>query len=209
MTLMHTIYFINTPVYGGGRNISYCIMQEERKEDIWFAVRTFYCKEESVARYLSSHGIEHFIPQRYQEEVSLDGERKRKLVPAVHNLLFIKLTISEQEMKDILSKCPVSISVIRHPDTRNYYQIPNNQMVEFRAICDPNYRDTLYVDQEVAEARIGEEVRVVRGQFKGLKGKLVRYKNRFYLVIVLAGLGVMIHIPKWYCRKLNLENTDY
>lgn len=180
--------------------------KEERKEDIWFAVRTFYCKEESVARYLSSHGIEHFIPQRYQEEVTLDGERKRKLVPAVHNLLFIKSTISEKEMKDIISQCPVSVSVIKNQGTKKYYQIPNSQMVEFRAICDPNYKDTLYVDQEVAEARVGEEVRVVRGQFTGLKGKLVRYKNRSYVVIVLAGLGVMIHIPKWYCRKLNEGN---
>lgn len=181
--------------------------KEERKEDIWFAVRTFFCKEESVARYLSSHGIEHFIPQRYQEEVTLDGERKRKLVPAVHNLLFIKSTISEKEMKDIISQCPVSVSVIKNQGTKKYYQIPNSQMVEFRAICDPNYKDTLYVDQEVAEARVGEEVRVVRGQFTGLKGKLVRYKNRSYVVIVLAGLGVMIHIPKWYCRKLNEENN--
>lgn len=182
--------------------------KEERKEDIWFAVRTFYCKEESVARYLSSHGIEHFIPQRYQEEVTLDGERKRKLVPAVHNLLFIKSTISEKEMKDIISQCPVSVSVIKNQETKKYYQIPNSQMVEFRAICDPNYKDTLYVEQEVAEARVGEEVRVVRGQFTGLKGKLVRYKNRSYVVIVLAGLGVMIHIPKWYCRKLNEENNN-
>lgn len=182
--------------------------KEERKEDIWFAVRTFYCKEESVARYLSSHGIEYFIPQRYQEEVTLDGERKRKLVPAVHNLLFIKSTISEKEMKDIISQCPVSVSVIKNQETKKYYQIPNSQMVEFRAICDPNYKDTLYVDQEVAEARVGEEVRVVRGQFTGLKGKLVRYKNRSYVVIVLAGLGVMIHIPKWYCRKLNEENNN-
>lgn len=182
--------------------------KEERKEDIWFAVRTFYCKEESVARYLSSHGIEHFIPQRYQEEVTLDGERKRKLVPAVHNLLFIKSTISEKEMKDIISQCPVSVSVIKNQGTKKYYQIPNSQMVEFRAICDPNYKDTLYVDQEVAEARVGEEVRVVRGQFTGLKGKLVRYKNRSYVVIVLAGLGVMIHIPKWYCRKLNEGNNN-
>lgn len=182
--------------------------KEERKEDIWFAVRTFYCKEESVARYLSSHEIEHFIPQRYQEEVTLDGERKRKLVPAVHNLLFIKSTISEKEMKDIISQCPVSVSVIKNQETKKYHQIPNSQMVEFRAICDPNYKDTLYVEQEVAEARVGEEVRVVRGQFTGLKGKLVRYKNRSYVVIVLAGLGVMIHIPKWYCRKLNEENNN-
>lgn len=181
--------------------------KENRREDIWLAVRTFYCKEKHVAQYLSTHGIEHFIPQRYQEEVTLGGERKRKLVPAVHNLLFIKASISEKEIKDIISRCPVSVSVIQNKETKKYYHIPQAQMTEFRAICDPNYKDTLYVEQEVADARVGEQVQVIRGQFKGLKGKLVRYKNRSYVVIVLAGLGVMVHIPKWYCRKLDTKTA--
>jgi len=180
----------------------------QEKKDNWYAIRTFYCKEESVAQYLSTKGLEHFIPQRYQEEITSDGERKRKLVPAIHNLLFIKHTLSEQETKDILSQCPISISVLRNKETGKYTQIPNDQMVEFRTICDPNYKDTLYVDQEVAEARIGEEVRVIRGQFKGLTGKLVRYKNRSYVVIVLAGIGVMVHIPKWYCKKINSDTSN-
>ena len=178
-------------------------MEEKEKEYSWYAIRTFYCKEDSVAQYLSSQGVEHFIPQRFQEEVTLDGERKRKLVPAVHNLLFIKQTLSEKEIKDIITRCPISVSVLRNRETKQYYKIPNSQMIEFRAICDPNYKDTLYVDQEVAEARVGEEVRVIRGQFKGLKGKLIRYKNRSYVVIILAGIGVMVHVPKWYCRKIN------
>lgn len=180
---------------------------KDEKEDIWVAIRTFYCKEESVAQYLHTQGIEHFIPQRFQEDITLDGERKRKLVPAVHNLLFARLTPNVKEFKDIINQCPISISVYRNKETNAYYQIPQSQMVEFRAICDPNYKDTLYVEQEVAEARVGEEVRVVRGQFKGVKGKLVRYKNRSYVVIVLAGLGVMIHVPKWYCRQLNTESS--
>lgn len=180
-------------------------MKEKQIEDIWLAIRTFYCKEESVAQYFSSQGIAHFIPQRFQEEITLDGYRKRKLVPAIHNLLFIKQTLKEKETKDIITQCPIPISVIKNKDTQQYYKIPNNQMVEFRAICDPNYKDTLYVEQEIAEARIGEEVRVVRGQFKGLKGKLVRYKGRSYVVIILAGIGIMVHIPKWYCRKLSDE----
>ena len=182
-------------------------MEEKEKEYSWYAIRTFYCKEDSVAQYLSSQGVEHFIPQRFQEEVTLDGERKRKLVPAVHNLLFIKQTLSEKEIKDIITRCPISVYVLRNRETKQYYKIPNSQMIEFRAICDPSYKDTLYVDQEVAEARVGEEVRVIRRQFKGLKGKLVRYKNRSYVVIILAGIGVMVHIPKWYCRKIDEESS--
>ena len=177
--------------------------KEETEERNWYAVRTFYCKEESVAQYLESQGIEHFIPQRYEEEITLDGVRKRKLIPAVHNLLFIRQSLSEKEIKEIITQSPIPISVMKNRDTGMYYRIPNGQMLEFRAICDPNYEGTLYVEQEFAEAKVGEEVKVIRGQFKGLKGKLVRYKNRSYVVIVLAGIGVMVHIPKWYCIKVN------
>ena len=55
-------------------------------------------------------------------------------------------------------------------------------------------------DREFAEARPGQRVRVIHGTFKGLTGKLVRYKNRFYVVITLATLGIFVHIPKWYCE---------
>ena len=82
------------------------------------------------------------------------------------------------------------------------YEIPDSEMVEIRAICDPNYTGTLYVDAATAESRPGQKVRVIHGVFTGLVGKLTRYKNRYYVVIIVANLGVMIHIPKWYCMKL-------
>ena len=129
-------------------------MEEKEKEYSWYAIRTFYCKEDSVAQYLSSQGVEHFIPQRFQEEVTLDGERKRKLVPAVHNLLFIKQTLSEKEIKDIITRCPISVSVLRNRETKQYYKIPNSQMIEFRAICDPNYTAVLILKSNASPLRI-------------------------------------------------------
>lgn len=74
---------------------------------------------------------------------------------------------------------------------------------EFRAVCDPNYKGTLYVDTVTAEARPGQAVRVIRGPFAGLEGKLTQYKKSYYVVVTLATIGVMLHIPKWYCEKIN------
>ena len=42
----------------------------------------------------------------------------------------------------------------------------------------------------------------MRGPFAGLEGKLTRYKGRYYVVVSLATVGVLVHIPKWYCEKL-------
>ena len=102
----------------------------------------------------------------------------------------------------VLPDCPVPVRILHHLESMKYYEIPDSQMTEFRAVCDPEYRGTLYTDREFAEARPGQQVRVVHGTFKGLQGKLVRYKNRSYVVVVLATLGVFVHIPKWYCERI-------
>lgn len=169
---------------------------------VWYAAQTLYCREERVASFLEEKGLNCFIPMRYQERVDLDGKKERILAPAVHNLIFIQKTFDDRELDERKAGCPYPLFVIRNRDTRKYYEIPEAQMVEFRAVCDPNYEGTLYVDSETAEARPGQQVRVIRGTFAGLTGKLVRYKNRSYVVVTLATLGVMLHIPKWYCERV-------
>ena len=137
----------------------------------WYAVQTFYCKEEHLGKYLEKKGVNYFIPMRYIEHETLDGKKHRKLTPAVHNMLFIEKEFTEKELLERVS--------------------------------DPNYKGTLYVDTVTAEARPGQAVRVIRGPFAGLEGKLTQYKKSYYVVVTLATIGVMLHIPKWYCEKIN------
>lgn len=175
---------------------------QENRRVVWYALQTFHLKELHVESYLKEQGISPFIPMLYKEHVGLDGKKTRELSPAVHNLLFIRKDFSESDLLAILTNCPIPVRILRHSDNTKYYEIPDIQMVEFRAICDPNYTGTLYTDRDFAEARPGQPVRVIRGAFKGLTGKLVRYKNRSYVVITLVTLGVFVHIPKWYCEKI-------
>lgn len=155
-----------------------------------------------MGQFLAEKGLSSFIPMCYIKRLYKDGKYRRELVPAVHNLLFLKKTVGEHEIREIMKQCPVPVSVVCHKGTGSYCEIRDSEMVELRAICDPAYEGTLYVEASVAEARIGQKVRVVHGTFKGLEGKLVRYKNRSYVVITLLTLGVMVHIPKWYCEKI-------
>ena len=172
------------------------------KVNTWYAIQTLHCKEERVGEFFEKRGLTYFIPMRYVEQITLDGKRHRVLTPAIHNLLFLAKTLDERELLKIIDECPFPVILIRHRDTRKCYEIPASEMVEIRAICDPNYTGTLYVDAATAESRPGQKVRVIHGVFTGLVGKLTRYKNRYYVVIIVANLGVMIHIPKWYCMKL-------
>ena len=55
----------------------------------WYALRITYGRELALQEYLNSEGIENFIPMHY--EYTIKNERRvRKLVPAVHNLVFVR-----------------------------------------------------------------------------------------------------------------------
>ena len=57
----------------------------------WYALRITYSRELVLKEYLDAEGIENFIPMHYIYIVK--GERKmRKLVPVVHNLVFVHTT---------------------------------------------------------------------------------------------------------------------
>lgn len=169
---------------------------------VWYAIQTFYCKEEALGRFFAAEGLNYFIPMQYAERETPAGKKHRILIPAVHNLLFLEKTLEEKEILSKIAKSPIPFFLVRHRDSHKCYEIPDREMLELRAICDPDYKGTLYVDSLTAETRPGQKVRVVRGPFKGLEGKLTQYKKSYYVVITVATLGIMLHIPKWYCEKI-------
>ena len=62
----------------------------------WYALRITYSRELVLKEFLDKNNIENFIPMRY-EYVTRKEQRIRKLVPAIHNLVFIYSTLPESE----------------------------------------------------------------------------------------------------------------
>ncbi|MBR6945883.1 MAG: UpxY family transcription antiterminator [Prevotella sp.] len=57
----------------------------------WFPMRVTYHRELKMKQFLDELGIENFIPMHY-EIINTKGGRKRMLVPAIHNLIFVRTT---------------------------------------------------------------------------------------------------------------------
>ena len=175
-------------------------------EKSWFAIRTFNCQEQKVSRYLSEKGLMHFIPMTYLQVKSASGEdcieTKPILVPAVHNLLFVEKFASQKEMLKVLRECSAPVSIFRQPGEEKFCEIPARDMIELRALCDPEYKTSIYVTQGEAEAIIGKDVRVVQGPFKGAVGRLVRIHKQFYFLKAVIGMGVMVRVSRWYCEPI-------
>ena len=168
----------------------------------WYAVRTFNCQEQKVSRYLAQFDYTHFIPMTLVKEVDEDDKVKKVLKPAVHNLLFVRKKGTQKEMMQMLSECDIPVSVFRKPGVRDFCEIPAQEMVELRMLCDPEYETSVFLTEDEADAMVGKEVRVVNGPFKGSVGRLVRKNKQYYFLKTVIGMGVMVRVSRWYCEPL-------
>ena len=64
---------------------------ENEGGNCWFAIRVSYSRELALKAILDAENIENFIPMRY-EYIMKSGKRVRKLLPAIHNLVFVYST---------------------------------------------------------------------------------------------------------------------
>ena len=103
------------------------------------------------------------------------GERKiRKLVPVVHNLVFVYATRSEvDEMKSTVG-ASLPIRYIMDRETRQPITIPEVQMRSFIAVAGNYDEQVVYLDPSVVSMKKGDRVRVTGGIFEGVEGEFVR-----------------------------------
>lgn len=168
----------------------------------WYALRTFHAQEYKVSLHLERHHVDHFIPMVNHSYRKEDGTWVKAERPAVHNLLFVRKTGSRAELRSILAECDYPVSVYHHiDDEQQWYEISDNELLELRLLCDKAFSPQ-FISQEESELKMGTEVCVKHGPFKGITGKLVRKNKKYYLVKTFVGLGVMVSVSRWCCEAV-------
>ena len=111
----------------------------------WYAVRVTYSRELFFKDYLDAEGIENYIPMRYEYVVRKE-RRLRKLVPAVHNLVFVRST--RERMDEIKNEPGMNIPIryIMDRETRQPIVIPDSQMRSFIAVSGTYDQAVLYLE---------------------------------------------------------------
>jgi len=96
----------------------------------WFAIRVSYSRELALKAILDAEKIENFIPMRY-EYVIKSGKRVRRLLPAIHNLVFVHSTRKRIDaLKDELESS-MPIRFIMNREFCRPVVIPDAQMRSF------------------------------------------------------------------------------
>lgn len=160
----------------------------------WFAMSATFGRALKAKDFLESRSVRCFIPMKY--EVVNDGKqgKKRQLIPAINNLLFVNTTRSSiQSLKAELNY----LQYLTRPDgeRRVPIVISEHQMEQFISVCNTYNEKLVYLNPEEINLEKGTPIQIVGGTFDGVKGTFVKVagvRNRRVAVLVPGIAAVVI-----------------
>ncbi len=178
--------------------------KEANENTPWFAIRLFGgMKSADLADFFSEHNVESFIPMQMVDFMDKTGHIRHALRPVVRNLIFVKKSVSNQRLNELIVETQKPMMVMRKSKgSKEYYEIPAKQMVEFRMMCDPQYAQKMFLSAEEAQLKVGDPVLVAHGPLKGITGRLVRQNKKYFLLKEVPGMGVMVKVSRWCCKPI-------
>ena len=161
----------------------------------WFPMRVTYHRELKMKSFFDSLGIESFVPMRYDVVETKEG-RRRMLVSAIHNLIFVhstretlthlKMTRKEFEplryMMRTIKSDGGSTSIIR---------VPDHEMENFMRVASAESDNVIFLDYKDFIAKEGKRVRINEGTFAGVEGVIKRIKKNKHVVVQIEGVAAV------------------
>ncbi len=159
----------------------------KRSDVVWYAIRVTYSREMALKEYLDTLQVENFIPMRY-ELVNKGGKSVKKLVPIVHNLIFVKSsrTVIDTVKMDVESKAPMRYMMDK--STNQPIIVPNQQMQHFIAVAGSLDEQLIYLDPTEINFKKKDKVRIIGGLFAGVEGEFVRIRGDRRVVVAIPGV---------------------
>ena len=157
------------------------------EKQVWFAMRVTYSREMKFKEYLDRENVENFIPMQYVLRTT-DERQYRKLVPVIHNIIFVRTTRSRMDeiKNDARLKIPVRYMMDR--ETRAPLVVSDGQMKSFIAVSGTYDEQLVYLDPTEVKMKKGDKVRIIGGLFSGVEGEFVRVKGDRRVVVVINGV---------------------
>lgn len=161
-------------------------------EFLWFPMRVTYGREMRIKQYLDGDRLRCFLPMRYVFK-EYNGERKRQLVPAVSNLIFVKSTVKQlNEMKRFDIRYSVLRFIMRdsrYDGIHEIMTIPEETMENFMRVTETPDDGFFYLEpSEYVNNHVGKKVTITGGPFAGVHGIIKRVKNNKRVVVQLEGI---------------------
>ena len=163
----------------------------------WYVANT--CRQEKkIKQRLDSMGIENFIPFQ-QIARKIHGVDKLIEVPVIPNLVFIHTTL--KTCMSLIQEYAFDMRYLRDRETGNFLIVPDKQMNDFMLLIDL-YKEMVEVVNE--NLKKGDKGRVIKGDFAGIEGELIRVKGHKRVVVRLEGVVSLAtaYIPGSFLEKI-------
>lgn len=173
----------------------------------WYALRTTYGREKKAYDYMVAKGVTVFLPTMSSVKV-INGKRKTVTTSRLPNIFFAHGT--EEEIKAYV------YDNVNLPFLRFYYRhrhegkkiektpmiVPDSQMNSLKIICESEAEDIIISHTEIPKFEKGQLVRIQEGTFKGVVGKVARYKGQLRVGIVVSSLltALTAYVPTAHCK---------
>ena len=173
----------------------------------WYPMRVTYQRELQVKQALDEREVENFLPMRYATVEEPDGGHRR-LVPAIHNLIFIHST--QQHISNLKQHTP-ALEPLRYmtatcleDQQRNIITVPDKQMDDFIRVASAEEDQVMFLEQSEFLNKEGVKVRVTDGPFAGVEGVIKRIKNNRRVVVSICGVAsvAIVFIPAFFLQRI-------
>ena len=159
--------------------------QAQEEEKLWYPLRVTYNRELKVKEDLDARGVTNFVPMQYRKE-ERNGVMVKRLVPSIHNLIFVQFTPSE--MIEYKRTTALPIRYIMNPTTHRPLIVPNREMDNFIKVAGTYDEKLIYLNPDPGDFTRGERVRVIGGPVEGAEGIFVRVKGDRRVLINIQGI---------------------
>jgi transcription antitermination factor NusG len=162
----------------------------------WFPMRVTYHREMKIKQLLDKINIENFIPMRYELVETKDEGKKRVLLPAIHNLIFVH---SSQEILTQLKMTHAEFSPLRYmmkkslldPKQSEIMIVPDNQMNNFIRVASAQDDKVFFLNYEELNDKTNKRVRIIDGYFAGVEGIIKRINRNKRVVVQIEGVAAV------------------
>ena len=177
---------------------------------MWFPMRVTYQREMKVKAELDRLGIENFVPMRYKVVESRndgDTELRRKLMPAISNLIFVRST---QERVSELKQSNEVLEPLRYMMDRTASRehaimtVADRDMENFMRVASMTDDSVMFLDEDTVVGKEGKRVEIMGGAFEGVKGVICRVKRCKRVVVELEGIAsvAIAYVPAGLLREI-------
>ena len=153
----------------------------------WYPLRVTYSRELLLKEILDAENIENFIPMHY-EYIKKADRKIRKLVPVVHNLIFVRSSLECIERIRQSIALSLAVRYIFNQELRRPITIPDSQMRSFIAVSGNYEEQIVYLDPIATALQKGDRVRVIGGIFEGVEGVIIRVKGDRRVSVCIQGV---------------------